>query len=551
MCAITRPEFVSVAGPVPSPRRGLISRSALVVLGCLWSATPALAQYFRTSAFASATETYTTNVDFFDSSVQGQSTGDFVTALSAGINVRWNSPNFRLGGSLGATWLIYAKDSSRNSFVVTPGADVNLSGTLELVKNHVFVDVGARLTPEFLSPFGPQPDSFVNSTENRSISQTYWVNPRVQGVIGSTGISYNVRIQNIWEVSSAYGNSSNNVPATYVSTLNASLTGARPCASTLEYDVTLYESGGRAGGTDSQTFRCVVPYQVTPQLEVSGRIGYDRYSQDETTDNAGRVLGGTSEGVVYGAGFQWNPTLRTRMAGFWEHRFFGSSYSWQFSHRMPNAAFRASFTRGLSSYPELALLIPANTTVSQFLNAAFTTRIPDPTEREKAVEEFLARTGLPPTLASPVNFYADTLLLQNAMTASLVLIGVRNTLTFTVFRVDSQNVSSSGAVLPPALQFGENNTQTGVRVNYARPLGWQTNLNAYAGYSRTVSNTTETATSDLQSDNVNAGVRLGRPLGPRTNTSFGLSYSRFDPSGRDTRAATSATNVYATISHTF
>ena len=58
------------------------------------------------------------------------------------------------------------------------------------------------------------------------------------------------------------------------------------------------------------------------------------------------------------------------------------------------------------SYPQLALAIPAGTTVTQFLDAAFTTRIPDPAERALAVEQFLARTGLPPTLASPVNFYA-------------------------------------------------------------------------------------------------------------------------------------------------
>jgi hypothetical protein len=81
VCAITQSEFVSVAGPAPSLRPGLISRIALVVLGCLWSATPALAQYFRTSAFASATETFTTNVDYFDNSIQGQGTSDFVTTL--------------------------------------------------------------------------------------------------------------------------------------------------------------------------------------------------------------------------------------------------------------------------------------------------------------------------------------------------------------------------------------------------------------------------------------------------------------------------------------
>ena len=87
--------------------------------------------------------------------------------------------------------------------------------------------------------------------------------------------------------------------------------------------------------------------------------------------------------------------------GFWEHRFFGSSYSVQVSHRLPNAAISANFSRGLNSYPQLALAIPAGANVTQFVDAAFTTRIPDPAERALAVEQFLARLRVAADVGEP------------------------------------------------------------------------------------------------------------------------------------------------------
>ncbi len=72
--------------------------------------------------------------------------------------------------------------------------------------------------------------------------------------------------------------------------------------------------------------------------------------------------------------------------------------------------------------------------------------------------------GLPPTLVAPVNFYGASITLQNVRHVSLVLIGVRNSITFTVFNVVSDAILGTGGALPPALQFGQNNTQTGVGV---------------------------------------------------------------------------------------
>ncbi len=96
--------------------------------------------------------------------------------------------------------------------------------------------------------------------------------------------------------------------------------------------------------------------------------------------------------AIYGAGVQWNPTDRTQVGGFWEHRFFGSSYSVQISHRLPECRDQRQLRRAASP-PIRSSRCPFRRapTVTQFVDAAFTTRIPDPAERALAVEQFLAQ----------------------------------------------------------------------------------------------------------------------------------------------------------------
>ena len=357
----------------PATDRGPPWKFVVVAMCCL-AAAPAFAENWRTSASASATGTFTNNVDY---APQGQTTGDFATTLSGTFTIHGEGARVRLDGSIGASWLLYASETQNNS--IAPY--VNLTGRVEAIEKFAFVEASANIATSFLSPFGPQPASLVNATDNRYLSQTYTVSPYIQGVLGSTNISYQVRDDNYWTVASSFGNSSNKVPNTYANHLSAYMnSGTNPFGWRLEYDRLFYDNGIQIGNGGSivdpgnytlQTARLIVPYQIDPQLQVSGRIGYEK-NQFPTTSN---------QGTIYGAGVQWNPTERTQMGGFWEHQFFGSSFSWQISHRLPNAAISASFVRGLTSYPQLALAIPAGTTVTQFLDAAFTTRIPDPVER--------------------------------------------------------------------------------------------------------------------------------------------------------------------------
>ena len=122
--------------------------------------------------------------------------------------------------------------------------------------------------------------------------------------------------------------------------------------------------------------------------------------------------------------------------------------------------------------------------MSTFVDAAFATRIPDPAERALAVQQFLAQSG---TAADARDARSTSLRRTSCCrrpgTASAVLIGVRNSLAFNVFYTKSDAISGTGSALPPALQFGQNNTQTGGGVSFSHRLSGMTNLTASATYS--------------------------------------------------------------------
>ena len=543
MLGLIRSKVAGGAMPARATRAYSATIHLIAGIGCVVAATPASAENWRLSAWASATEEYTSNVNY---SARSLAEGDFVTSVSAGLNIsgEGGGKRLKLAGSLGLSQQLYIGQNQNNSFA----PQVNLTGKLEAIENFAFVEAQASVTQTFISPFGAQPANLVNATQNRYTQQAYSLSPYIRGVFGSSNVSYQLRDDNYWTVASSFGNSSPNIPATYANNLSASMSSpVNPWGWTLSFSRSYYDNGIRNNeGTaaDTTTFYdllATLPYQIDPQLQLSLRAGYQSY----------KFVGPSLQEGRYGIGVQWSPTDRTQVGGFWDHTFFGAAYSAQISHRLPNAALSANFSRGLSSFPQLALAIPAGATVTQILNAAFTTRIPDPAERAVAIEQFLARTGLPPTLASPVNFYAATLTLQQSATVSLVLIGTLNSVTFSLFNLTTENISGTGSELPEALQAGQNNTQTGGGISFSHRLSGFTNLGASATYSTTKANASTGPFADARSTNGYVSLNLGTQFGPKTNGSAGLSYSQTRFPGGNNLGTTSALNVFATVTHTF
>jgi len=515
----------------------------IAAVGCAVGAAPAAADTWRLSASASVTQEYTSNVNY---SVGSLAKGDFVTSVSAGLNINGEGggKRLRLSGSIGAAQQLYIGQSQDNSF----SPNVNLVAKLEAIENFAFVDAQASITPTFVSPFGAQPANLVNATQNRYTQQTYSVSPYIRGVFGSSNVSYQLRDDNYWTVATSFGNGSAVVPNTYANILSASMSSpVNPWGWTLSFSRSYYDNGlGNSDGiadtsTTYNNLLATLPYQIDPQLQLSLRAGYQSYKFDAPSLQEGS----------YGVGVQWSPTDRTSVGGFWDHTFYGSSYSAQISHRLPNAAVSANFSRGLNSFPQLALAIPAGAAVNQFVDAAFTTRIPDPAARATAIEQFLARAGLPPTLASPVNFYATTLTLQQSGTVSLVLIGTLNSVTFSLFNLTTQNISRTGEVVPPAFGFSQDNTQTGGSIAFSHRLSGFTSLGASATYSTTKANVSTGPFADARSRNGYVSLNLGTQFGPKTTGSASVSYSETRFTGAANPGTASALNFIATVNYTF
>jgi len=513
----------------------------LVGVGCATSLSHALGATWSHSENVSATETYTSNANYAPTEF---ARGDWVTSVAGSASFSGVGARLRVGGSVGASAILYASQNQSNSIAPT----ANVVASLEAIEKFAYVDAQASVTQTFASPFGPQPPSLVNATSNRYTQQTYSLSPYVKGVLGTTEISYLVRNDNYWTIASSFGASSPNVPSTYsnVSTLSASAP-AKPVGWTLSYIRTYYDNGLGGGeqtgnGTYSQgSALAYYPYSIDPQLQVSARAGYE----------SNEFPNFDQHGAVYGVGVQWRPTDRTHVGGFWDHRFFGSSYDWTVTHRLPNAALSGAFVRGINSYPQAALAIPAGASVAQFVDAAFQTRIPDPIARQQAVDQFLARSGLPPTLITPVSYYASTLTLQTSGTLSGVLIGVFNSLSLTLFYVRSQQITATGAELPPIFAASQDNTQRGVGLGYSHRLTPTTSLGAGLTYSTSMVNVETGQFAGLKSNNASATLSIGTSLGAKTSASAGVSYSWSDVPSSTAAGTTATLNVFATVSHTF
>jgi len=314
---------------------------------------------------------------------------------------------------------------------------------------------------------------FDNATQNRYRSETYRVSPYVQGVTPGN-VAYELRNNNVWT--------------------NAS--GAPVQTSTFNYT----EFTGNASKTDTtigwradfdvndialnsnDTFRTrlvrLIPlYNVDPQLRLSAIVGYEEnhFSFDSSSD------------VVYGAGFEWHPTNRTDVVGKLERRFFGTGYLVTFDHRTPLSVWSLRASRNVTSFPQQLANLPAGGDVAALLNGLFLSTIPDPAQRQQAIDQFIRDRGLPAVLSGALSLYSQEILLQQSETASVGLLGARNTVVLTIFHVRSEPISASGNVLDSPLATSDNNRQSGVSLLWSHKLTPSVTFDATIDRLRTVS----------------------------------------------------------------
>src|SRR5688572_2051424 len=489
--------------------RQRVSALGLLVLAivAVMAACPVTAQVTRVTPTLSGRFTWTNN---YDLQSEANRESDFITTITPGISVDYGGPRSYLRGYVRVPLVIYAKHSSENT--ARPTAALN--GHFEAIKDFFFVDAEASVTQEYFSPFGAQPDNIESVTENRYTSQTYRITPYIQGNIGSN-VSYLLRDSNVWRVNSNRSSGTGgSLVNSYVNDLFGTINRVpTPLGWGADVNRTEYRYSGR-GSQLMELARLRGVWQADPQLQlfVSGGYERNRFSLLENSN------------AVYGGGFRWRPTERTTLDARAEERFFGTSYDILFEHRTSRAVWSLQARRNTSDRPEYLGQLPAGVSVPGLLNVVLANRITDPVERARFIAEYMDDRGLPLVLDAPLDLYDPQIDVRETLIASLVLLGVRNTVLLSVYRATTEEIETAGIDIPPITGPRNNNTQTGVRAVWSNQLAPRTSMALSAGFRRTESETR----FGVRSESTDVRWTVSHTVSPRTSVFGGARWQESD-----------------------
>ena len=417
----------------------------------------------------SVRETYTDNVRLRPS---GSEQGDWVTEVRPGVSVTGRGARLRFNATYSAGLVHRAQEGSNDVF-----HHLNAKGDAELVQQLLFIDARANVSQQNLSLLGPQAGSNVNETENRATVRTFSVSPYLRHNFGREA-------QGEARVTYSIVNTGNASGSTNASTFNSEADridlrlASGPAYKLLTWNVAY----NREHIDYTETHQRVVIEKIsaggkrliTPVLGLQATVGYE--------DNDYGISGPSSKGKFWNLGPEWTPTPRTRLAANMGRRHFGPAHSLDFSHRTRLTTWRLEYSKDVTTN-RAQLTIPTSVDTAGYLDTLFLSRIPDELARQAAVQEFISRTGLPPTLEVPLNFFTNTPFVVTRMRASFGIHGTRNTVLANAFMEDRE-AASFGPTGAGDFSQTRDVRQTGASLIWTLRITGQTTSNASAGHTR-------------------------------------------------------------------
>jgi uncharacterized protein (PEP-CTERM system associated) len=451
--------------------------------------------------------TITDNVDLAPAERQR---ADWVNQFTPRIAFSEIGARSKFSGTLAAPMLVYTR-SSKNNYIAPEAA---VSGTYQAIEHFLFIDANARVSQQYLSPFGPRSVTLASATQNRYTAQSYSVSPYIRGG-DRGGLTYELRQQSIWAdaAGASLGTSTNK---SYTSNVSGQITQApRPGGWSVEYrrsDIHFTELTAGFDTESMQIARVYASYKPDLTWQISAIGGYE--------DNHFFLT--RERGTTYGVSGIWRPGPRTNLSAAWEHRFFGSSYHVAFDHHTPLTVWSVNASRDITSAPQQLANLPAGADVDALLNSLFGSRVPDAAQRQLLVDQLIRDRNLPAQLTGPVPIFAQRIMLVEDYSATYGILGARNSILFRIFRFRNEPVEGSEPALSPLLELLSNTTQTGVGVTWTHTLAPNLTLSV-AGNASTAKQNTESS-RDTRLYAVRATV--SRTLSPRTSVHAGARFQR-------------------------
>lgn len=407
-------------------------------------------------------ETYTDNLSLTPDAVKQS---EWVTQVIPGISIAATGARLKFNATYAPEVTYFARGHDDNE-VFHRGSAL---GVAELARQLLFLEAGARVDQYNISPQEALTSSNINTTGNRDTVANYYASPYLRRDLGS-----DIRAEARYTYSVVNSHDSPELLNSEADRINL-LLGNGPAYRLFTWDLAYHKENIRYDetqqDTDIEVSAARARYQVTYTVAVTAQVGYEYYKRGDVVP--------ASEGKSWSAGLDWTPSPRTRLAVSKGERFYGDSYVLDFNHRTRLTTWGANYSHTVTT-ARSEFFIPATTSTAGYLNTLFTSQFPDPVARQKAVEDFIARTGLPPSLNSPINFFTTQLFLAKRWQVSTGYLGVKNVLIANVFNEYREGLAGE-LVLPGAPNATK---QTGVSGVWNWRMTGQNTLNLTGAYSR-------------------------------------------------------------------
>ena len=449
----------------------------------------------------SVEETYTDNLRL---SPSGSERSDWVTELRPGVSVSGRGARLRFNAAYSAGAVYRAQEGSNDLF-----HNLNATGDAELVRKLLFVDTRASVSQSNVSLLGPQADSNVSNTGNRTTVRTFLLSPYLRHDFGNVAqgearLTYST-------VNSGSAGSSTNSDSNRIDARLFSGPAYKLFTWNLAYSKEHVDYTQNPQGSDTETVSAYGRRLITPNLGLQATVGYEDNSYGIS------LPGMSSKGAFWSVGPEWTPTPRTRLSATTGRHYYGPSHSLDFSHRTRLTTWSVSYKEEVTT-TRGQFLVPSTVDTAGYLDTLFLASIPDPIARQTAVQNFINQTGLPASMLVPLNFFSTTAFLMKSWRASFGIQGVRNTVLANVFVV---NREAAAANQFGAGDFGQTSStrQTGTSLLWSSRITEQTTSNSSIGY-------TLTEVPGLAREDKQTYIRLGLTKQFQPKLTGTLSYRR-------------------------
>lgn len=486
-----------------SRRERSISHWCLAVLSASIGSM-AFAQQTQIIPSVSLTETITDNVSLKRSS---EAESEMITQVIP--NIVATTKGGRVEGSMQAALssAFYANDGGRNRNYLT----LNGMAKVEAWEKRGFIDLSATVSREALSALGPKSGDTVTGTANQGEVRNVVISPYLTGRFGATGKA------NLRYTHSETDSSSSTLQKMQRDAISVNLADPRAFGAsgwTLAFTDSLDQTANRRD-LKTQNARLTGLLQVDPQLVLRLVVGSEsnNYRSDDVTRS-----------TIMGVGADLSVSPLTKFSGLWEDRFFGPGYSFTAEHRRGFLLFTGSYSKDVSTTSQ-SLTGTTFFNTYDFLMAALQGQYPNETERAIQVRTYMADRQLPERFGASQAVLSNGMFLDRRIRFGVSLTGDRNSLLFSGFRSQRNNLTDQSFTLGGDFQQADRVNETGGSVTLSHRLTPLTSANVGLTMTRSHRDSTSAAASQANRSRIFTAALITR-FTPKTSGTLNFRNNR-------------------------